>query len=86
MSIRLKNDSREAANTLIKNLKIFKLSASLGGVESLLNHSASQSHGSLSQQEKEKRGISEGLLRLSIGIEDVEDIWYDLESALQQVK
>lgn len=86
VSIRLKNDSREAANTLIKNLKIFKLSASLGGVESLLNHSASQSHGNLSQQEKEKRGISEGLLRLSIGIEDVEDIWYDLESALQQVK
>ncbi|MFH4416569.1 MAG: PLP-dependent aspartate aminotransferase family protein [Neisseriaceae bacterium] len=82
VSFRLKNDTQEAANKLVKKLKLFQLSFSLGGVESLINHSFTQSHSNMNALVKKQLGITEGLLRLSIGIEDVEDIWQDLEQAL----
>lgn len=82
VSIYLRQNSREAANSVIKNLRMIRMAASLGGVESLINHSASQSHSGLSKEVKESLGIREGLLRISAGIEDIEDIWDDINHAL----
>ena len=82
VSVYLKNDSRAAADSVIRNLKLLHMAASLGGVESLVNHSFSQSHSGMSPAVKEKLGIREGLLRFSVGIEDIEDIWRDIDTAL----
>lgn len=82
VSIYLRQNSREAANSVIKNLRMIRMAASLGGVESLINHSASQSHSGMSKEVKESLGIREGLLRISAGIEDIEDIWDDINHAL----
>ena len=82
VSVYLKNDSRAAADSVIRNLKLLHMAASLGGVESLVNHSFSQSHNGMSPAVKEKLGIREGLLRFSVGIEDIEDIWRDIDTAL----
>ena len=82
VSVYLKNDSRAAADSVIRNLKLLHMAASLGGVESLVNHSFSQSHSGMSPAVKEKLGIREGLLRFSVGIEDIEDIWRDINTAL----
>lgn len=82
VSIYLRQNSREAANNVIKNLRLIRMAASLGGVESLINHSSSQSHSGMSKEVKEALGIREGLLRISAGIEDIEDIWEDISHAL----
>lgn len=82
VSIYLRNDSRQAANSVVKNLQMIRLASSLGGVESLVNHSSSQSHSGMSAEVKKSLGIREGLLRISAGIEDIEDIWSDLNRAL----
>lgn len=82
VSIYLRNDSRQAANSVVKNLQMIRLASSLGGVESLINHSSSQSHSGMSAEVKKSLGIREGLLRISAGIEDIEDIWSDLNRAL----
>lgn len=82
VSIYLRQNSREAANSVIKNLRMIRMAASLGGVESLINHSASQSHSGMSKEVKESLGIREALLRISAGIEDIEDIWDDINHAL----
>ena len=82
VSICLKNDSREAANSVIKNMKLVTMASSLGGVESLVNHCYSQSHSGVPHDVKMQLGIKVGLLRFSIGIEDVEDIWADISAAL----
>jgi len=58
---------------------------SLGGIETLIQHPASMTHSKLSKEAKEKAGISDGLVRISIGIEEVEDIIADLEQALEKV-
>lgn len=86
VSVYLKNDTVDAANKVIKALKIFSMTSSLGGVESLINHSYSQSHSNMTSDVKASLGIREGLLRLSIGIEDVDDIIADLIQAFDQVK
>ncbi len=85
VSIYLRENSRQAANTVIKNLKMIRLASSLGGVESLINHSSSQSHSGMSLEVKKALGIREGLLRISAGIEDIEDIWNDLNLALNNL-
>lgn len=82
VSVYLKNDTRPAADAVIRGLNMVQMASSLGGVESLVNHSASQSHSGMSPEVKAGLGIREGLLRFSIGIEDVEDIWADLDQAL----
>lgn len=64
-------------------LKYFSLAESLGGVESLICHPGRMTHGSIPADERERRGITDGLLRLSVGIEDVEDLLEDLRSALE---
>ncbi|WP_189531761.1 trans-sulfuration enzyme family protein [Paludibacterium paludis] len=82
ISIYLADDSRAAASRVAERLRFFGLAESLGGVESLINHSATMSHGSMTASDKHRLGIREGLLRLSVGIEDVADLIGDLEQAL----
>src|SRR5271157_1462808 len=77
--------SREAAGRFLETLKIFLSAESLGGVESLASHSASTTHFALSEEDRESLGITQGLVRLSVGIEDKQDLIADLEQALQAV-
>ena len=65
-------------------LKIISLAESLGGVESLINQPASMTHASITQAERDRIGITDNLLRLSVGIEDFEDLKADLEQAFQE--
>ncbi|CNI31743.1 putative cystathionine gamma-synthase [Yersinia aldovae] len=85
VSIRLKGDITEV-KAFISKLNYFVLAESLGGVESMVNHSASMSHGSMSKEEKENIGIYDTTLRLSIGIEDINDLKDDLEQALSFIQ
>ncbi|VVQ06396.1 Cystathionine beta-lyase [Pseudomonas fluorescens] len=82
VTMKIKGD-RQAVNRLVEGLSIFVLADSLGGVESMINHSWSMSHNSLSPEQKGRIGIGENLLRLSVGIEDHRDLIADLETALQ---
>ena len=82
VALRIKG-GRAAVNRLVEALSIFVLADSLGGVESMINHSWSMSHNSLSPEQKGVMGISENLLRLSVGIEDYRDLIEDLETALK---
>ena len=82
VSFTLKDDSLEAATAVISSTKIFKLAESLGGVESLVGHPASMTHGAIPKEKREKRGIVDGLIRLSIGIEDGLDLVDDLKQAI----
>ncbi|HCL53292.1 PLP-dependent transferase [Pseudomonas fulva] len=81
VAIKVKGD-RAALNRLVEALQIFVLADSLGGVESMINHSWTMSHCSMSPEQKGAMGISENLLRLSVGIEAVADLIDDLETAL----
>jgi len=75
----------EGVNTFLSNLKIFTLAESLGGVESLIEHPAIMTHASIDKKIRDSLGISDSLLRLSVGIEDVEDITEDLKQALETI-
>jgi cystathionine gamma-lyase len=77
--------TRDDVDTFVRNLRIFSLAESLGGVESLCCHPSSMTHGSIPVEERERRGVTETLLRLSVGIEDAADLVSDLEQALQVV-
>ena len=85
LSFTLKDDSIEKAFTLMKSVELFALAESLGGVESLINHPASMTHASIPKEERIKNGLLDSLIRLSIGIEDAEDLIEDLEQALGKV-
>ena len=85
ISFTLKNDSLENATTLMENMEVFSLAESLGGVESLINHPASMTHASIPREERIKNGLTDSLIRLSVGVEDIEDLLADLEKALQKV-
>jgi cystathionine beta-lyase/cystathionine gamma-synthase len=78
-------ESREAAGRFLAALKIFLSAESLGGVESLASHSATTTHGSVTEEQRALMGITQGRIRLSIGIEDKEDLIADLEQALAAV-
>lgn len=82
ISFTLKDDSIEAANKVLSSTILFALAESLGGVESLINHPATMTHASIPREERIKNGLSDGLIRLSVGIEDVEDLINDLEQAI----
>ena len=82
MSFTLNDDNLEAAKDVVENVKIFSLAESLGGVESLVGHPASMTHASIPKEEREKTGVVDSLIRLSVGVEDVEDLIADLEQAL----
>ncbi len=83
VSVELKGDlnrNRRFASTT----KLFSLAESLGGVESLINHPASMTHASIPRAERLKGGLNDNLMRLSVGIEDVEDLIDDLQQAIQE--
>jgi len=82
ISFTLKNESMEAANKVLSSTKLFSLAESLGGVESLINHPASMTHASIPREERIKNGLSDGLIRLSVGIEDAADLVADLQQAI----
>jgi cystathionine gamma-lyase len=85
LSFTLKDDSMEKASKLMTGVQLFSLAESLGGVESLINHPASMTHASIPKEERIKSGLVDSLIRLSIGVEDHEDIIADLEQALATV-
>jgi cystathionine beta-lyase/cystathionine gamma-synthase len=82
ISFTLKDDTVEAATKVLSSTKIFSLAESLGGVESLINHPASMTHASIPRDRRIANGLSDGLIRLSVGIEDAEDIIEDLAQAI----
>ena len=82
VSFRLKDESREAAFKFLENTHVFTLAESLGGVESLVNHPATMTHASIPEPERLKIGITDSLIRLSVGIEDVDDLLGDLDRVL----
>lgn len=81
VSFSLKDDSIEAANKFMASTRYFTLAESLGGVESLISHPASMTHGSIPKEVREKAGLKDSLIRLSVGIEDADDLIEDLEQA-----
>lgn len=85
LSFTLKGDSLAQATKLMESMQLFSLAESLGGVESLINHPASMTHASIPKEERLKSGLVDSLMRLSIGVEDGEDLIADLEQALAKV-
>jgi cystathionine gamma-lyase len=81
ISIRLKG-GKDAAMKLLTNTRLFSLAESLGGVESLIGHPATMTHASIPPEVRSARGVDDGLVRLSVGIEDADDLKADLEQAL----
>lgn len=82
MGFTLKNENFDEAKKLMSSTKLFSLAESLGGVESLINHPASMTHASIPREERIKNGLSDSLIRLSVGIEDADDLIADLEQAI----
>ncbi|HXW53600.1 MAG TPA: PLP-dependent transferase, partial [Myxococcota bacterium] len=76
----------EKAKKICEQTRLFTCAESLGGVESLIEHPALMTHASIPQEERRKIGIDDALLRLSVGIEDSQDLWRDLEQAIESVK
>ena len=82
VSFTLKDDTIEAANKVLTRTKLFSLAESLGGVESLIGHPATMTHASIPREERLRNGLTDSLIRLSVGIEDIEDLLADLDGAL----
>ncbi|MGV3530046.1 MAG: cystathionine gamma-synthase [Flavisolibacter sp.] len=82
MSFELKNDSVDEAKRVLSSTHLFSLAESLGGVESLINHPASMTHASIPREERIKNGLTDSLIRLSVGIEDADDLIEDLRQAI----
>ena len=73
------------AKSFVKSLKIFTLAESLGGVESLVCHPASMTHASIPKEIRSSLGVTDGLVRLSVGIEDLNDLEEDIDIALEKI-
>ncbi|MGN0021569.1 MAG: cystathionine gamma-synthase [Sphingobacterium hotanense] len=84
VSIVLKGADLKETFRIASQFKVFTLAESLGGVESLINHPATMTHGSIPKEAREKVGVVDNLLRLSVGVEDAEDLIADLEQALSR--
>ncbi|MFN8250422.1 MAG: cystathionine gamma-synthase [Ferruginibacter sp.] len=82
ISFELKNDDVNEAKRVLSSTHLFSLAESLGGVESLINHPASMTHASIPREERIKNGLSDSLIRLSVGIEDADDLVEDLKKAI----
>ncbi len=82
ISFTLKGNKIEDAHAIVKKVAVFALAESLGGVESLIGHPATMTHASIPKEEREKTGVVDSLIRLSVGVEDVEDLIADLKQAL----
>ena len=85
ISFTLKGNKLEDAHAIVKKVAVFALAESLGGVESLIGHPATMTHASIPKEEREKTGVVDSLIRLSVGVEDVEDLIADLEQALNRL-
>ena len=85
ISFSTKGATLESTFKLASSFKVFSLAESLGGVESLINHPATMTHASIPKAERDKAGVTDTLLRLSVGVEDAEDILADLEQALARI-
>ena len=85
ISFTLKGNKLEDAYAIVKKVAVFALAESLGGVESLIGHPATMTHASIPKEEREKTGVVDSLIRLSVGVEDVEDLIADLEQALNRL-
>lgn len=85
LSFTLKDDNVEKAFELMRSVQLFSLAESLGGVESLINHPATMTHASIPREERIKNGLVDSLIRLSVGVEDAEDLMDDLGQALKKV-
>ena len=75
----------ENARKMLNNVKLCSLAESLGGVETLISHPATMTHASVPAEVRERIGITDGLIRISVGIEDVEDLIADLDQALRKM-
>lgn len=82
VSVTLKDADLKETFRIASRFKVFSLAESLGGVESLVNHPVSMTHGSIPKEEREKVGVTDNLLRFSVGVEDIDDLLADLEQAL----
>jgi len=82
ISIVLKVADLQETFRIASSFKVFTLAESLGGVESLINHPVTMTHGSIPKAEREKAGVVDNLLRLSVGVEDIEDLLEDIKQAL----
>jgi len=85
LSFSIKGNKYEDAIKVLENLKVFTLAESLGGVESLSGHPASMTHASIPKEEREKTGVTDSLIRLSVGIEDENDLIQDLAKVLEMI-
>ena len=85
VSFSLKNDTEEAATAFVTNTSYFKLAESLGGVKSLLCHPAQMTHKSIPPEKRRAAGVADSLIRLSVGLEEVEDLVADLEQAFTRL-
>lgn len=85
VSFSLNDDSVEKAHDMMSKTRVFTLAESLGGVESLISHPSSMTHASIPREERIKAGLNDSLIRLSVGIEDVDDLITDLDKALDQI-
>lgn len=86
ISFTLKSDNLEDAKQVVSSTKVFALAESLGGVESLIGHPASMTHASIPVEERIKTGVKDSLIRLSVGVEDIDDLIADLSGALNKIK
>ncbi len=86
ISFTIKGNKMEDAFRFVSNTKVFTLAESLGGVESLIGHPATMTHASIPKEEREKSGVVDSLVRLSVGIEDADDLIADLEQAFNSLK
>ncbi|MCC6838707.1 MAG: cystathionine gamma-synthase [Flavobacteriales bacterium] len=82
MSFTIKGDNMEDALHFLRTCKLFSLAESLGGVESLMGHPASMTHASIPREERQRTGVTDSLIRLSVGVEDAADLLADLQAAL----
>jgi len=85
ISFTLVGNKESAARKVMESFQIFALAESLGGVESLCGHPASMTHASIPKEEREKVGLVDSLIRLSVGVEDAEDLKNDLANALSKI-
>ena len=83
ISFNLVGDDLEMAKKVVSKTELFTLAESLGGVESLIGHPSTMTHASIPREERMKSGVVDSLIRLSVGIEDVEDLINDLKNALK---
>jgi cystathionine beta-lyase/cystathionine gamma-synthase len=85
VSFQLNDDRVDKAIQVMRDLQFFVLAESLGGVESLVAHPATMSHGGMPAEERKRIGISDSLIRLSVGVEDIEDLLKDVSQALDRI-